>query len=51
MRESVKQFVEVVAKTLPIYEPIFKFGALQVPRQEGFADHSCRRSFWRCTAG
>lgn len=38
MRESIKQFVDIVAKSLPINEPIFEFGALQVPGQEGFAD-------------
>ncbi|MQY58055.1 MAG: hypothetical protein GH144_00405 [Clostridia bacterium] len=34
----VKQFVEIVAETMPITEPIFEFGSLQVPGQEGFAD-------------
>lgn len=38
MRESIKQFVEIVADTLPIPEPIYEFGSLQVPGQEGFAD-------------
>jgi len=38
MRESVKQFVRVCTSTLPIPEPIYEFGALQVPGQEGFAD-------------
>ena len=38
MRESIKQFVRIVADTLPILEPIYEFGALQVPSQEGFAD-------------
>jgi hypothetical protein len=38
MRESIKQFVEIVADMLPILEPIYEFGALQVPGQEGFAD-------------
>jgi len=38
MRESIKQFVEIVADTLPISEPIYEFGSLQVPGQEGFAD-------------
>lgn len=38
MRESIKQFVKICAKTLPISEPIYEFGSLQVPGQEGFAD-------------
>jgi len=38
MRESIKQFVRICAKTLPISEPVYEFGALQVPGQEGFAD-------------
>lgn len=38
MRRLVKEFVEICSKTLPISEPIFEFGALQVPGQEGFAD-------------
>jgi len=38
MRESIKQFVNICAKSLPIIEPIYEFGSLQVPGQEGFAD-------------
>jgi len=38
MRESIKQFVQIVADTLPVPEPIYEFGSLQVPGQEGFAD-------------
>lgn len=38
MRESIKQFIKIVAETLPVSEPIFEFGSLQVPGQEGFAD-------------
>lgn len=38
MRESIKQFVRICAKTLTIPEPIYEFGALQVSGQEGFAD-------------
>ena len=38
MRESIKEFVKIVSETLPIPEPIFEFGSLQVPGQEGFAD-------------
>jgi SAM-dependent methyltransferase len=38
MREHIKRFVRVVAESLPLAEPIYEFGALQVPGQEGFAD-------------
>ncbi len=38
MRENIKQFVAITAKCLPLPEPIFEFGALQVPGQVGFAD-------------
>ena len=38
MRESIKQFVKIVADTLPIPEPVYEFGSLQVPGQEDFAD-------------
>ncbi len=38
MRLSIKRLVGLVAETLPIPEPIFEFGSLQVPGQEGFAD-------------
>lgn len=38
MRESIKQFVKICAETLPISEPIYEFGSLQIPGQEGFAD-------------
>lgn len=38
MRELVKQFVKICAETLPISEPIYEFGSLQVPGQEGFTD-------------
>jgi SAM-dependent methyltransferase len=38
MRKSIKAFVEVCSKTLPIQEPIYEFGSMQVKGQEGFAD-------------
>ena len=38
MRSIVREFVEIVASTLPIAEPVYEFGALQVRGQEGFAD-------------
>jgi SAM-dependent methyltransferase len=38
MRESIKQFVTITATCLPLTEPIYEFGALQVPGQEEFAD-------------
>ena len=38
MRQNVKDFVSIAASTLPIGEPIYEFGSLQVPGQESFAD-------------
>lgn len=38
MREIIKDMVAIAARTLPIEEPIYEFGSLQVPGQEGFAD-------------
>lgn len=38
MRESIKDLVAIAANTLPIMEPVYEFGALQVVGQEGFAD-------------
>jgi SAM-dependent methyltransferase len=38
MRPSIKQFVRVCSKAVPIQEPIFEFGAMQVPGQEGISD-------------
>lgn len=38
MREYIKEFVKICAETLPIQEPVYEFGSLQVPGQEVFAD-------------
>jgi SAM-dependent methyltransferase len=38
MRQSVREFVKIVAETLPVAEPIFEFGSLQVPGQKDLAD-------------
>jgi len=38
MRQLIREFVKISADTLPIREPIYEFGALQLPGQEGFAD-------------
>jgi SAM-dependent methyltransferase len=38
MRLLIKDFVKIVSESLPIIEPIYEFGSLQVPGQEGFAD-------------
>ena len=38
MRQAIKEFISIVANTLPIKEPIYEFGALQVAGQEEFAD-------------
>ena len=38
MRQLIKELVQIVVETLPVPAPVFEFGALQVPGQEGFAD-------------
>ena len=38
MRQSIKDFLSLVIDCIPILEPIYEFGSLQVPGQEGFAD-------------
>jgi SAM-dependent methyltransferase len=38
MRQAVKDFVKIVGDSIKIPAPIFEFGSLQVPGQEGFAD-------------
>jgi SAM-dependent methyltransferase len=38
MRQAIKDLVSIAAATLPIRGPIYEFGSLQVPGQEGFAD-------------
>jgi SAM-dependent methyltransferase len=38
MRQSIKDFAAIAASTLPIRGPIYEFGSMQVPGQEGFAD-------------
>jgi len=38
MRQIVRDFVEACVDTLPLRDPVFEFGSLQVPGQEGFAD-------------
>jgi len=38
MRQRIKDLVSIVASTLPIEEPIYEFGSLQVSGQEGFSD-------------
>jgi hypothetical protein len=38
MRQLVKDFIQIASQTLSIGEPIYEFGSLQVPGQEGFAD-------------
>lgn len=38
MRDIIKAFVGVVSETLPIAEPVYEFGSLQVPEQVGYAD-------------
>jgi SAM-dependent methyltransferase len=36
VREEIKRFVRICAETLPLSDPIYEFGSLQVPK--GFAD-------------
>lgn len=38
MRRSIKDYIGLVAATLPIRGPIYELGAYQVAGQEGFAD-------------
>jgi SAM-dependent methyltransferase len=38
VREEIRQFVSLVSTTLETPEPIYEFGSLQVPGQEGYAD-------------
>jgi len=38
MRQLIKDFVFLAADTLPLEEPIYEFGSLQVPGQEELAD-------------
>lgn len=38
MRQNIKDFAEICAKHLPVQGPVYEFGALQVPGQEGFAN-------------
>lgn len=38
MRMPIKDFASLTAEVLPIEEPIYEFGSLQVPSQVGFAD-------------
>jgi len=38
VRHCIRDFVRIVSETLPVPEPVYEFGALQVPGQEEFAD-------------
>jgi SAM-dependent methyltransferase len=38
MRPSINKLVAVFAQTIPVEEPIYEFGSLQVPGQEAIAD-------------
>ena len=38
MRKALKEFVHLSVNSFPVIEPIYEFGSLQVPNQEGFAD-------------
>jgi SAM-dependent methyltransferase len=38
MRDNVKQFLVLAAQHIELQPPIYEFGSLQVPGQEGYAD-------------
>ena len=38
MRKTTKDFVSIISKSMPVIEPIYEFGAVQVPGQESFGD-------------
>ncbi|MHC4156051.1 MAG: methyltransferase domain-containing protein [Planctomycetota bacterium] len=38
MRDYIREFVQICAETLPVVEPIYEFGSLQVPGQGDFAN-------------
>lgn len=38
MRRWIRDFAEIVAQSLPVVEPIYEFGALQVAGQPGLSD-------------
>jgi SAM-dependent methyltransferase len=38
MRRMIREFVEICVATLPFAEPIYEFGAFQVPGQEAIAE-------------
>jgi SAM-dependent methyltransferase len=38
VRELIRDFVRIAAKTLPVSQPVYEFGSLQVANQVGFAD-------------
>jgi len=38
MRELIRDYVRTCTEVLPTPEPVYEFGSLQVPGQEGFAD-------------
>lgn len=38
MRHTIRDLISIIEATLPIREPVFEFGSLQVEGQEGFAD-------------
>ncbi len=38
MRHSIREFVEICARTLPVESPVYEFGSYQVPGQEDRAN-------------
>ena len=38
MRQNIKDFADLAARTLPVSEPIYEFGSFRVPGQNNFGD-------------
>jgi SAM-dependent methyltransferase len=38
MRQNIKNFAKIISETLPVMEPLYEFGSLQIEQQIGFSD-------------
>ena len=38
MKPNVKEFAKIISASLPIMDPVYEFGSLQVPEQVGFSN-------------
>ncbi len=36
MRQNIKNFAKIISKTIPVIEPLYEFGSLQIEQQIGF---------------